>query len=155
MFIPVVDFNYVQELPKLPVITRGCEGECCGILASNKILKDIKVFKYPDVTSALVTTLTSKNFIDKEKTEFYVRINQYGSAIDNGKQVTIIHYGGEGFTYAWDGKKAYTTDYITGEDVLAKSKYKEAKTEKWIKVHYGQKAFGWALEPELDYGWCG
>lgn len=134
---------------------RGCEGECCGLLSSDKILKDIKLYKYPDLTSPVVTTLSPNTRINKDKSEFYVKIKQYGSAIDNGQKITIITYGSEGYAYGWNGKKAYGTGYITGEDVLKESQYKEPITEKWIKIFYGNNGFGWSKDPDLDYGWCG
>lgn len=154
MFFPIVDFEKIKELPKPPVIMRGCEGECCGMLASDKILKNIKLFKYPDSGSDVVDTLKPSLKINKDQTEFYIKIKQYGSAIDNGQKVTIITYGSEGYAYGWNGKSAYATGYITGEDVLKESQYKAPITEKWIKINYGKNFFGWALDPDLDFKWC-
>lgn len=149
-----IDFDQIKTLPKPPVLIKSCEGECCGILKSGKVLKDIQTYEQPDSKSKKLQIIKKDQLIDSGKTEFYIRLENYGSFVMNGKKMEVIQYLGEGNILAWDGKKSYyPNECIACEDVKKKFQYQPAKTEAWTKIYYNNKS-SWTNEANLDYGWC-
>jgi hypothetical protein len=147
--VPLVDLSVIKSLPKTPVLTKGCEGECCGILKTNKATQDIVLYDSPSKSAKKVGTI--KKGESFEKAEFFTKILKFGEVSEGGRKLTVLSYLSEGNSVVWDGKEVRTTQSDEG--------YREAKTESWAQIK--SKSFsGWAnLFPKdgkkLDYGWCG
>ena len=105
--IPIINFTEIKKLPTPPVLTLGCEGECCGQIKSNKIKKTTILYFEPDSNSKKVGTLKKDDTFNLDKTLYYTRINQFGSAQLNGKKVDVLMYLSEGNVLVYDGLKSY------------------------------------------------
>ena len=144
-----IDLNTAKALPKLPILTKGCEGECCGILKSNKALSEIQLFEAPDESSKKIVVLKKgESFIHAE---FFTKILKFGDVREDGKNLIALNYQSEGTSAVWDGVKVRETD--------SQDHYHDPKTESWIQIKTKSGAKGWTNLPakdgqDLDYGWC-
>lgn len=146
LLIPVVNLEHIKVLPSTPFITRGCEGECCSNITSNKILKDAPLFQYPDLSSKKVGVLKKDELFDLKKSEMYIRTNQYGSALFGGKKLTVYGAGEEGSVLGFDGKTISEFGGGSDECIACENStysYVAPKTEAWMKIFYGKNNFGW------------
>jgi len=155
--IPVVDIYTAKTLPKLPVLTEGCEGECCGLLKSNKARRAFDLFESPKRPSKKLAVVSKGEVLDS--VDFFTKIVKFGSTKVNGKKVIVLMYLSEGNVVIWDGKKVRQTECNGGGDTCSENP-KQAETESWLKIKTKSGVTGWADLParegsEFDYGWCG
>jgi hypothetical protein len=146
LLIPIVHIEQMKTLPATPFIMRGCEGECCGNIKSNKIINEAKLFQYPDVTSKVVGSLKKNSTFDLNKFEMYIRVGSYGSAEYSSKKLTVISAESEGAVFAFDGTKFDSFGGGSDECIACERssyKYKAPVTESWIKIYYGKNNWGW------------
>lgn len=151
------------DLPPVPAVQPGCEGECCGILATKTAKKETPLFEKPDKTSRALTTLASgESFNDARN---FIKVLRFGKAIVRedvsreseatsdlhiGDELTIVSYEGEGYYLVW--AKGYKR--VLQIDPPAYEIQGEGETESWVEITTKSGVKGWALAPELDWGWC-
>ena len=151
-------------LPAVPRLEPGCEEECCGQLNSKKVLKATVLLSKPEPDSAVVKEIP-------EGTEFkeainYVRVLKHGRAIVRedvradgsattsdlavGDELELLSYEGEGFYLVWAKGKVR----VLAVDPPLYEIQSDAETEGWVEITLLDGTKGWALAPELDWGFC-
>lgn len=153
--LSIVDFQKAKAPPEtLPFLTRGCEGECCGILNSNTLKKEIAFRKAPDSNSEIIKTLP-KGF-ELRNPIFYLKVKEYGESevimYDGArKKVKGIFYLGGGNIFVWDGLKFSSLDEFRGVE--------NGLSESWLRANDDANNSGWILLDGgpgdiLELGWC-
>lgn len=162
--LPAKDQYFKQEASQPETfydMKAGCEGECCGLLSSNKVHRPFTVYEKPDVASKKVAMASKGETL--KKIEFYLKIVSHGEALYKGKKVAILQYISEGWYQIQDS--AGDVKEVEGGEL---ANIKSAQTEEWIKVNIDGKFQGWAPIPAhgsngatphkddyLYYKWCG
>ncbi len=154
--IPVVDIFTLKSLPRLPILAEGCEGECCGLLKSQKVLADINLAEGPGRGFKNVGVIKKGEVLDS--VEFFIKILKFGSTKVNGKKLKVLTYMAEGNVSIWDGKKVRATECTSGGDICDDN-LKQAATESWLRIKTKRGVTGWANisargDGILDYDSC-
>jgi hypothetical protein len=148
--IPTVDLSAAKSLPRLPILIRGCEGECCGILKTKMARFEFQLYETPDRSSKKVSLIKKGEAF--ESAEFFTKMLKFGEVREGQKKLTVLTYLSEGSSIVWDGKEIRATE--SDED------YRSPETESWVQIKTKTGVEGWANLPskdgkELDYGGCG
>jgi hypothetical protein len=152
--LPIVDFQRAAQPPPLPFLTQGCEGECCGILNSHTLKKEVAFRALPDANSEILKTLP-KDY-ELRSPAFYLKVKEYGESdviMHDGvrKKVKGIFYLGEGNIFVWDGVKFASMEEFRGVE--------NGFSESWLRANDQEGASGWILLDGgpgdiLELGWC-
>jgi hypothetical protein len=145
----VVDIYSLKSIPTLPVLTKGCEGECCGLIKSKKVLADVVFSESPNKTAKTLGLVKKGEVVDQA--DFFIKILQFGSTKINGKKLTVLKYIAEGNVSVWDGTKVRATECVSGGD-KCDDKIKYAKTESWLRIKLKNGLTGWAEVSASDNG---
>lgn len=150
-------------LPPVPRLQPGCEGECCGKLNSNRVLKATALYEKPEAESAVLSQLPEGS--EFKEVRNFVRVLKHGKAIvredvaSEGATTADLAIGDELELLSYDGEGLYTV-WAKGKlrsillDPPAYEIQSEAETESWVEITLPDGRKGWALAPELDWGFC-
>lgn len=151
------------DLPPVPSLKPGCEGECCGILQTPTTKKQTVLYEKPEKDSKVVATLAEGEGFREARS--FIKVLRYGKAVVRedvsreseatsdlrvDDELTLISYEGEGYYLVW--AKGYTRALAV--DPPAYELQSEGETESWVEITTQNGIKGWALAPELDWGWC-